>query len=57
MRLGAHLSIAKGLDKAAETAANIGANTFQFLPVIPGRQSPYHNGKGSGVLAGKAQAV
>ena len=36
----AHLSIAKGLDKAAETAANIGANTFQFLPVIPREAEP-----------------
>ncbi|HHU29108.1 MAG TPA: deoxyribonuclease IV [Firmicutes bacterium] len=35
MRLGAHLSIAKGLDKAAETAANIGANTFQFFTRNP----------------------
>ncbi|MGI6038226.1 MAG: deoxyribonuclease IV [Limnochordia bacterium] len=35
MRIGAHLSIAKGLDKAAEMAVSIGANTFQFFTRNP----------------------
>ncbi|NLW06672.1 MAG: deoxyribonuclease IV [Clostridia bacterium] len=35
MRLGAHLSIAKGLDKTVNMAANIGANTFQFFTRNP----------------------
>lgn len=35
MRLGAHLSIAKGFDKTAHTALEIGANTFQFFTRNP----------------------
>ena len=35
MRLGAHLSIAKGLPQTAETAREIGANTFQFFTRNP----------------------
>lgn len=35
MRLGAHLSIAKGLDKTINMAASIGANTFQFFTRNP----------------------
>lgn len=35
MRLGSHLSIAKGFDKAAEAAREIGANTFQFFTRNP----------------------
>ncbi|NLZ38622.1 MAG: deoxyribonuclease IV [Firmicutes bacterium] len=35
MRLGSHLSISKGFDKAAETAMEIGANTFQFFTRNP----------------------
>ena len=41
MRLGAHLSIAKGLENAAKTAEEIKANTFQFTRnprgELPGR--------------------
>ncbi|NLP37030.1 MAG: deoxyribonuclease IV [Firmicutes bacterium] len=35
MRLGAHLSIAKGLENAAKTAEEIKANTFQFFTRNP----------------------
>lgn len=35
MRLGAHLSIAKGLPKTAALAASIGANTFQYFTRNP----------------------
>jgi len=35
LRLGAHLSIASGLEKAARTAAQIGANTFQYFTRNP----------------------
>jgi deoxyribonuclease-4 len=35
MRLGAHLSIAKGLDKTTTMATSIGANTFQFFTRNP----------------------
>ena len=35
MRLGAHLSIAKGLPKAVEMAEQIGANTFAFFTRNP----------------------
>lgn len=35
LRLGAHLSIAKGLDAAARMAAEVGANTFQFFTRNP----------------------
>jgi len=35
VRIGAHLSIAKGLNKAADTAVVIGANTFQFFTRNP----------------------
>ncbi|MCK9221995.1 MAG: deoxyribonuclease IV [Limnochordia bacterium] len=35
MRIGAHLSIAKGLDKAIDMALKIGANTFQFFTRNP----------------------
>lgn len=35
MRVGAHLSIAKGLPAAAETARLIGANTFQYFTRNP----------------------
>ncbi len=34
IKLGTHLSIAKGFANAAETAVYIGANTFQFLVEI-----------------------
>ncbi len=33
--IGPHISIAKGFSKAAETALNIGANTFQFFTRNP----------------------
>ncbi len=29
--IGPHISIAKGFSKAAQTAVDIGANTFQFF--------------------------
>ncbi|MDW7650789.1 MAG: deoxyribonuclease IV, partial [Bacillota bacterium] len=35
MRLGCHLSVSKGFDKAAEAAHEIGANTFQFFTRNP----------------------
>lgn len=35
MRIGAHLTIAKGLPEAAELAASIGANTFAFFTRNP----------------------
>lgn len=35
MRLGAHLTISKGLPQAAEFAHRIGANTFAFFPRNP----------------------
>ncbi|NLM46380.1 MAG: deoxyribonuclease IV [Firmicutes bacterium] len=35
MRLGCHLSIAKGLDRAAQEATALGANTFQFFTRNP----------------------
>lgn len=35
MRLGSHLSVAKGFDLAAETAQQIGANLFQFFTRNP----------------------
>ena len=35
MRLGSHLSVSKGFDQAAETAHQIGANTFQFFTRNP----------------------
>ncbi len=35
MRLGAHLSIAQGLEGAARTAIQIGANTFQYFTRNP----------------------
>jgi len=35
MRIGAHLTITKGLDKAAEMAVEIGGNTFQFFTRNP----------------------
>ncbi|EEG76112.1 deoxyribonuclease IV [Dethiobacter alkaliphilus] len=35
MRLGSHLSVSKGFHKAAEAAASIGANTFQFFTRNP----------------------
>ncbi|MCR3923399.1 MAG: deoxyribonuclease IV, partial [Firmicutes bacterium] len=35
MRLGAHLSVSKGFDKAAKAAHEIGANTFQFFTRNP----------------------
>lgn len=35
MRIGCHLSIAKGLDKALELACQINANTFQFFTRNP----------------------
>lgn len=34
-RLGCHLSITRGLDKAAEFAASLGANTFQYFTRNP----------------------
>ena len=33
--IGPHISIAKGFKKAAETAVEIGANTFQFFSRNP----------------------
>lgn len=35
MRLGSHLTVSKGFDKAAEAAHEIGANTFQFFTRNP----------------------
>ena len=35
IKLGTHLSIAKGFANAAETAVYIGANTFQFFSRNP----------------------
>jgi deoxyribonuclease-4 len=35
MRLGSHLTVSKGFDKAAEAAREIGANTFQFFTRNP----------------------
>ncbi|MBS3900492.1 MAG: deoxyribonuclease IV [Dethiobacter sp.] len=35
MRLGSHLSVAKGFNQAAEIARQIGANTFQFFTRNP----------------------
>lgn len=35
LRLGAHLTITKGLDRAAALAAGIGANTFQYFTRNP----------------------
>ena len=35
MRLGSHLTVSKGFHKAAEAAASIGANTFQFFTRNP----------------------
>ncbi len=35
MRIGAHISIAKGLDKACHMAEEIGGNTFQFFTRNP----------------------
>ena len=33
--IGPHISIAKGFTKAAQTAVDIGANTFQFFSRNP----------------------
>ena len=35
MRLGSHLTVSKGFDKAAHAAMEIGANTFQFFTRNP----------------------
>ena len=42
LTIGAHMSVAKGLDKAAEDVVKIGANTMQFFSRNP-RGSSYKN--------------
>ena len=39
LMIGSHLSSAKGFLHMGREAVRIGANTFQFLPGIPGEQS------------------